>query len=88
MLRPAQVVTAVDAVAVFVTDVTAQGDGAEDEQPEDRPVEDRVDCKAWPDWCHWQNFITVMNSRASRSSVFRPLASEGKQGPAVNNLCW
>ena len=49
MLRPAHVVAAFDAVAALAADGAARGEHAKHEQPEDRPVEDRVDREAGED---------------------------------------
>ena len=66
MLRPAQVVAALDTASALTADEATQGEGAEDEQPEDRCVEDRVDRKAAPDWAERKRARDEEPSDASR----------------------
>ena len=54
MLRVAQVVAALDAVAALAADDPARGERAKREQAQNRSVDQRVDREAGPDGTEWK----------------------------------
>ena len=56
MLRAAQIVAALDAVAALGADHSAYSERTEREQPKYRSIEDRVDHEAGPDGAERESF--------------------------------
>ncbi len=74
MLRPAQVVAALDAVAVLVAYEAASNERAKKRHPEYRRVEDRVDCESWPERAEGENQWTPSFTVAKPyTRVMRPV---------------